>query len=280
MNEPSTVPHAAVIGWPVEHSLSPVIHGYWLRHYGIAGSYEKLLVSPEELSNVLSGLQDRGLVGANVTIPHKIAALQAVDRVTAVAERIGAVNTLYFDSGALVGDNSDAEGFAENLRANAANWLPASGPAVVLGAGGAARAVVVALLDAGVPELRLLNRTRARAEALAKDFGERLVVCDWQERDASLHGATLLINTTSLGMVGQPPLALQLDALPLAAVVNDIVYKPLETNLLAQARARGNRVVDGLGMLLYQARPGLQRWCGRLPAVTEALRAEILGAMA
>ena len=280
MNEPSTVPHAAVIGWPVEHSLSPVIHGYWLRHYGIAGSYEKLLVSPDELSAVLSGLQKRGLVGANVTIPHKIAALQAVDRVTAVAERIGAVNTLYFDSGALVGDNSDAEGFAENLRANAANWLPASGPAVVLGAGGAARAVVVALLDAGVPELRLLNRTRARAEALAKDFGERLVVCDWQERDASLHGATLLINTTSLGMVGQPPLALQLDALPLAAVVNDIVYKPLETNLLAQARARGNRVVDGLGMLLYQARPGLQRWFGRLPAVTEALRAEILGAMA
>lgn len=280
MNEPSAVPHAAVIGWPVEHSLSPVIHGYWLRHYGIAGSYEKLLVSPDELSSVLSRLQNRGLVGANVTIPHKIAALQAVDRVTAVAERIGAVNTLYFDSGALVGDNSDAEGFAENLRANAATWLPASGPAVVLGAGGAARAVVVALLDAGVPELRLLNRTRSRAEALAKDFGERLVVGDWQERDASLRGAALLVNTTSLGMVGQPPLALRLDALPLAAVVNDIVYKPLETNLLAQARARGNKAVDGLGMLLYQARPGFHRWFGRLPAVTEALRAEVLGAMA
>jgi shikimate dehydrogenase len=280
MNEPSAVPHAAVIGWPVEHSLSPVIHGYWLRHYGIAGSYEKLLVSPEELSTVLSGLQDRGLVGANVTIPHKIAALQAVDRVTAVAERIGAVNTLYFDSGALVGDNSDAEGFAENLRANATTWLPASGPAVVLGAGGAARAVVVALLDAGVPELRLLNRTRSRAEALAKDFGERLVVSDWQERDASLRGAALLINTTSLGMVGQPPLALRLDALPLAAVVNDIVYKPLETNLLAQARARGNKAVDGLGMLLYQARPGFHRWFGRLPEVTKALSAEVIGAMA
>ena len=131
MNEPTAVPHAAVIGWPVEHSLSPVIHGYWLRHYGIAGSYEKLLVSPDELSTVLSGLQNRGLVGANVTIPHKVAALQAVDRVTAVAERIGAVNTLYFDNRALVGDNSDAEGFAENLRANAATWLPASGPAVV-----------------------------------------------------------------------------------------------------------------------------------------------------
>lgn len=279
MNEPSTVPHAAVIGWPVEHSLSPVIHGYWLRHYGIAGSYEKLLVSPDELSSVLSRLKNRGLVGANVTIPHKVAALQAVDRATAVAKRIGAVNTLYFDKGALVGDNSDAEGFAENLRANAATWLPASGPAVVLGAGGAARAVVVALLDAGVQELRLLNRTRSRAEALAKDFGDRLVVSDWQERDASLRGAALLINTTSLGMVGQPPLALRLDALPLAAAVNDIVYKPLETNLLAQARARGNKAVDGLGMLLYQARPGFHRWFGRLPEVTEALRAEVLEAM-
>jgi shikimate dehydrogenase len=199
--------------------------------------------------------------------------------VTATAKRIGAVNTLYYDEDRLVGDNSDATGFIENLKRHAPAWDAARGPAVVLGAGGAARAVVVALLDAAVPAVLLLNRTRSRAEDLAAAFGPRVRAGAWEGRAKALDAAALLVNTTSLGMVGQPSLDLDLTALSDDAVVNDIVYKPLETDLLAAARARGNRVVDGLGMLLYQARPGFQRWFGRLPEVTAELRAEVLKAM-
>ena len=274
------IPRAVVIGWPVAHSLSPAIHGYWLHHYGLAGSYEKLAVTPEDLHVTLANLKRLRFVGANVTIPHKTAAMEAVDRVTDVARRIGAVNTLYYEGDTLVGDNSDGVGFIENLRRNAPSWTPTSGPAAVLGAGGAARAVIVALLDAGVPELRLFNRTAARAETLAEAFGPRVRPGLWERRAEELEGMALLVNTTALGMVGQPPLELDLRALPSSAVVNDIVYKPLETDLLAAARARGNQAVDGLGMLLYQACPGFERWFGRRPDVTNDLRGEVLKAMA
>jgi len=274
------IPRAAVIGWPIAHSLSPAIHGYWLSRYGLAGRYEKLAVKPGDLAATLANLKGLGYVGANITIPHKTAALEAVDRVTDPARRIGAVNTLYYEDERLVGDNSDAAGFIENLTRHATTWVPGAGPAAVLGAGGAARAVVVALLDAGVPGLLLLNRTRGRAEELAAVFGSKVTVGDWERRDAALEGMALLVNTTALGMAGQPPLDLDLRALPLSAVVNDIVYRPLETELLAAARVRGNPAVDGLGMLLYQARLGFERWFGRLPEVTEELRSEVLKAMA
>jgi len=280
MTQDTEAPRAAVIGWPVAHSLSPAIHGYWLRHYGLAGSYGKLAVPPDELPTTLANLRGLGYVGANVTIPHKTAALKAADSVTDVARRIGAVNTLYYEGERLVGDNSDAAGFIENLKRHAPSWVAESGTAAVLGAGGAARAVIVALLDAGAPDLLLLNRTHARAEDLAAAFGPKVRVGDWSRRASALRDVVLLVNTTALGMVGQPPLALELADLPATAVVNDIVYKPLETGLLKAARARGNPVVDGLGMLLYQARPGFAHWFGRLPEVTQDLRAEVLKAMA
>jgi shikimate dehydrogenase len=268
------------MGWPVAHSLSPVIHRVWLKDYGIDGDYILIPVPPDQFHEKVRNLRAEGFCGANVTAPHKEAALAAVDRVTSVARRIGAVNTLYFEDDTLVGTNSDAAGFYENLLANAPGWDAAAGPAAVLGAGGAARAVVVALLDAGAPEVRLLNRTRARAESLGREFGASVKVEDWARRESCLAGVNLLVNTTTLGMAGQPALALGLDALPAAALVNDIVYKPLETGLLAAARARGNPVVDGLGMLLHQATLGFRLWFGREPEVTPALRAAVLEAMA
>ncbi len=276
----SLPPKAGVMGWPVEHSLSPHIHRYWLGRYGIAGDYLLIPVPPEDFVETARGLARDGFVGANVTVPHKLAAFEAADEVSAVARRIGAVNTLYYRDGRLIGTNTDGTGFLENLRQGAPGWDPGAGPAVVLGAGGAARAVAVALLEAGVPELRLLNRTRARAEALADALGGPITVADWAARSETLAGAALLVNTTSLGMVGQGPLELALEALPRRALVNDIVYRPLETDLLARARARGNPVVDGLGMLLHQARPGFELWFGRAPEVTEELRQLVLEAAA
>ncbi len=267
---------SGLLGWPVAHSLSPRIHRYWLSHYGIDGQYLLIPVPPEAFHDKVRNLRHDGFCGANVTVPHKVAALAAVDRLSPEARRIGAVNTLHFEGETLVGSNSDGEGFYENLRANAPDWDPKAGFAVVLGAGGAARAVAVALIDAGVPELRLINRTRARAEALREDLEGDISVHGWQDRDAALECANLLVNTTSLGMSGQPPLHLRLDALPVEALVNDIVYKPLETGLLAAARARGNPVVDGLGMLLHQARPGFRLWFHRDPEVTAELRAAVL----
>ena len=278
MIRPSSLPKAGVIGWPVEHSLSPLIHRYWLRRYNIEGEYLLLPIAPEDIQKRLRHLRRDGFCGANVTVPHKRAALEAADRVSDTARRIGAVNTLYFEGDALVGTNSDAAGFMENLRRGALNWEPAAGPAVVLGAGGAARAVAVALLDAGVPRIRLLNRTRTRAEALAEDLDGAIEVLDWSQRDACLEGAGLLVNTSSLGMLDQPPLEIDLAALPREALVTDIVYRPLETGLLASARAHGNPLVDGLGMLLHQARPGFAHWFGREPEVTDELRALVLEA--
>ncbi len=267
---------AGVLGWPVGHSRSPRLHNYWLKNLGIDGVYVPLAVAPENLAQVVKALPHMGFKGANLTVPHKEAVFGLVDHVDPVAERIGAINTLVIDNaGRMTGRNTDGFGFIENLRQSAPHWRP-QGTAVVLGAGGAARAVLVALQDAGVQKIRLINRSRSRAEALAEAIGGTIEVADWQARDESLEDAGLLVNTTTLGMTGQPALDIALDALPPDAVVNDIVYVPLETPLLAQARRRGNSVVDGLGMLLWQAVPGFEAWFGQRPHVTPELRAHVL----
>jgi len=265
---------AGIMGWPIGHSRSPRLHGYWLREYGVDGVYLPLVASPEGIEAAFRGLPGLGFRGVNVTIPHKLSALAACDHVDDVAARIGAVNTIIIgEDGALSGTNTDAFGFLANLRQES-DWRGVEGPAVVLGAGGAARAVCVALLDAGVPEVRIANRTDSRAQALADEFG--LTAFPWADRAAALDGAALVVNATSLGMTGQPMLDLPLDALPIDALVHDIVYAPLETELLTQARARGNPIVDGLGMLLHQARPGFEAWFGVSPDVTPALRNFVL----
>ncbi len=268
---------AGVMGWPVAHSHSPRLHGYWLQHHGVDGVYLPLPVRPEAFAAVLAALVALGFRGVNVTLPHKQAALAACDEVEPAARRIGAVNTIVISGGRTRGSNSDGYGFLENLRQGAPGWRPEAAPAVVLGAGGAARAVVAALADAGAPEIRLLNRTRARAEALARDLGGAITLGDWADRDRVLEDAGLLVNTTTLGMTGAASLEIDLAGLPAGALVNDVVYTPLETPLLAAARARGNPAVDGLGMLLHQARPGFAAWFGVEPEVTTELRAFVLG---
>ncbi len=266
---------AGLMGWPVKHSRSPRLHGYWLALHGIDGAYVPLPVEPAKLETALRALPALGFVGANVTVPHKAPALSFVDRVNPVARRAGAVNTVVVAAdGTLEGRNTDAFGFLAALQQDAPSWQ-AERPAVVLGAGGSARAVVVALIDAGVTEIRIANRTRGKAEALT-DLGPAVRVIDWEKRATALDGAGLLVNTTILGMGSQPPLDLDLKALPKDAVVNDIVYSPLETALLALARSRGNPVVDGLGMLLHQARPAFHAFFGIDPAVTPALRSHVL----
>ncbi|MEK9672096.1 MAG: shikimate dehydrogenase [Rhodospirillaceae bacterium] len=268
---------AGVMGWPVRHSLSPALHGYWLKQYGIDGTYEHIEVLPDDFAARIRRLADDGYAGANVTVPHKEAALQAADTVDDVARRIGAVNTIVVAAGGrLAGSNTDAFGFIENLRAGAPGWDASAGPAVVLGAGGAARAVVAALADAGTPEIRLLNRTRDRAEVLVRDLCGPVAVMDWDRRADAVAEASLLVNTTTLGMTGKDPLDMNLTRLPVSALVNDIVYAPVETPLLAAARARGNPLVDGLGMLLHQARPGFAAWFGQEPEVTQGLRDHLL----
>jgi shikimate dehydrogenase len=271
---------AGVFGWPVAYSRSPRLHGYWLAQHGIDGAYLPFAVRPENLAAALKALPLLGLRGANLTLPHKEAALLLVDRATPEARRIGAVNTILVgEDGRLEGSNTDGYGFLAHLRASASQWRAEHGPAVLLGAGGAARAIAVALLDAGVPELRLVNRSLDRAVELAGALLDpRLRPVAWQDRGAALAGASLLVNSTILGMSGQPALDIDLDPLPRAAIVYDIVYVPLETPLLAAARARGNVCVDGLGMLLHQARPGFAAWFGITPEVTPELRDFVLTA--
>lgn len=267
---------AGVLGWPVEHSRSPRLHGYWLAEHGIDGAYVPLAVAPDDLPQAVRTLPRLGFRGANVTVPHKPAAVGACDRLDDHARRLGAVNTLVFDGHLIEGRNTDGVGFLNNLVQHAPAWAPAAGPAVVLGAGGAARAVAVALADAGVPEIRLANRTREKAETLAAELAGPIAVVDWGARAEALAGASLLVNTTSLGMTGHALLEIELSALPRPAVVHDIVYQPLETDLLARARARGHPVVDGLGMLLHQAVPGFEAWFGVRPHVSDALRTFVL----
>jgi shikimate dehydrogenase len=263
-------PFAAIVGWPVEHSRSPLLHGFWLRQHHVAGHYGRLPVEPnrpalEELVAFLRRTPNAR--GCNLTLPHKIDIMPLLDRIDPVARRIGAVNTVVKRAdGTLEGRNSDGFGFLATLAHNAPDWSAEAGPVAVLGAGGAARAIVASLVDAGVPELRLLNRTKGKAIDLGVAFtpadGRRIVVDGWDKRAAALKDASLLVNATSLGMKGQPPLEIDLAHLPPTAAVCDIVYIPLETRLLAAARARGNRCVDGLGMLLHQGRPGFEAWFG------------------
>lgn len=267
---------AGVMGWPIEHSLSPRVHGYWLEHHRVDGVYVPLAVAPRDLERALTALPALGFRGVNLTLPHKERALGLCHEADDLARRIGAVNTIVVRDGKLIGSNSDGFGFLENLKAGAPGWRPEAASAVVLGAGGAARAVVAALIDAGAPQVRIVNRTRPRAEALAASLGGAISVHGWKQRNALLAGAGLLVNTTSLGMAGQPPLDLDLGGLPRDAVVSDLVYAPLMTPLLEAARARGNPLVDGLGMLLHQARPGFEAWFGSRPEVTDALRAFVL----
>jgi len=268
---------AGVMGWPVGHSRSPRLHGYWLDRYGIDGAYVPLAVPPDRIEDAIRALPALGFRGCNVTVPHKEAAYRTVDHLDATAKRMGAVNTIVVqDDGSLEGRNTDGFGFIENLKSGAPGWKASDGPALVIGAGGAARAVVASLLDEGAPLVWLVNRTRARAEELAGDIGGAVEVADWVSRETLLEGAALVVNTTTQGMAGQPALDLDLTALPTSAVVTDIVYTPLMTPLLQAAEARGNRVVDGIGMLLHQARPGFAAWFGTQPEVTEELKRFVL----
>jgi shikimate dehydrogenase len=264
---------ACVIGWPIEHSRSPMIHGYWLKAYGIDGSYTKEAVRPEDVDGFLRSLPERGLSGCNVTLPHKAAAFAAAAHKDPSAIAIGAANTVWLENGALCVANTDAYGFMTHLAQSAPGWNAVDAPVSVLGAGGAARAIVYGLLDAGVSEVRVFNRTVSRAEELAQHFGPRVKALAWSERARQSRDAGLLINTSSLGMAKTEPLDMDLGGLRDTAVVADIVYVPLETDLLARARARGLRTVDGLGMLLHQAAPGFAKWFGVMPEVTPELRA-------
>jgi len=267
---------AGVTGWPVGHSRSPRLHGYWLRQHGIDGIYAPFPIRPDDLARAVRGLAAAGLAGLNVTLPHKEAAFALCDSTDDVAQALGAANTLIFaPDGQVHGRNTDVFGFVENLRG--ASELSTAAPAVVLGAGGAARAVILGLQQLGCASIRLANRTRARADEVAAALDGDITVVDWSDRHDALGGAGLVVNTTSLGMAGQPPLDLALDDLPGGALVTDIVYTPLETPLLAAGRARGNPVVDGLGMLLHQGRPGFEAWFGVDPVVDDALRQAVAG---
>jgi shikimate dehydrogenase len=272
------VPLAGVIGMPITHSRSPRLHAHWLERYGLRGHYVPLPVVPEHLAEVLRMMPRMGFVGANVTIPHKEAVLVLADTVTDRAALIGAANTLIFrPDGKIHADNTDGYGFIANLRQNIPDWQPDQGTAAVIGAGGAARAVVASLLGSGLRELRISNRTRLRAEQIRAEFGARVVVYDWAQVGNMLEGAATIVNATSLGMENKPALRIPFDALSPNAIVTDLVYTPLMTPFLAEAHARGCRVVDGLGMLLHQAAPGFERWFGQRPEVDDEARRVALG---
>ena len=271
-----TAPRAFVIGWPIKHSRSPIIHGHWLKTYGLAGSYEAVPVEPAALAGFLSSLAANGFVGGNVTVPHKEGAFAAADRADEIATRLGAANTLWLEDGKLCASNTDAYGFLANLDAGRPGWDEAKGPAVVLGAGGVAPGIVHALATRGLAPIRIANRTLSRVDDFKERFGPAIEAVSWENRSAALDGARLLVNTTSLGMAGEPDIDINLGRLPPDALVTDIVYVPLETGLLRAARQRSNPVVDGLGMLLHQAVPGFERWFGLRPEVTDELRAVVL----
>ena len=271
------IPLAGVIGSPIAHSKSPQLHKHWLKTYGLQGFYIPMDVSNADLRQVLTTLPQMGFVGVNVTIPHKETILEIADLVPDRATLIGAANTLIFrKDGKIHADNTDGYGFLENLKAGAPMWNPKAGPAAVLGAGGASRAVVASLLDAGVPEILLTNRTRVRTEKLAADFGHRVQVVDWVQAGNILEEAVLTVNTTSLGMIGKQELRVPLDGLRKGSIVTDLVYTPLQTQLIKVAEQRGCITVDGLGMLLHQAVPAFERWFGKRPVVDSATRAAAL----
>lgn len=267
---------AGVMGWPVAHSRSPVIHNHWIAEHGLRGAYVLLPVQPERIETALRALPVLGFAGCNLTIPHKVAALNVVDRVDRLAQRIGAINTIVVEpDGSLTGRNTDGFGYIQSLLDTYPDWRAETGPAVVVGAGGAARAVIVALMDSGATEIRLTNRSWAKAHDMAQEFGAPVHVIPWEERHDALAGAALLVNTTNQGMHGEAALDLYLDQLPAQALVSDIIYVPLETPLLAAARLRGHVTVNGLGMLLNQARPAFAAWFGVQPGITPALLAKV-----
>lgn len=271
---------AGVMGWPVAHSRSPLIHNHWIAEHGLQGAYVLLPVRPERLETALRGLPALGFVGCNLTIPHKVEAMRWLDTIDANARRIGAVNTIVVtEDGALLGRNTDAFGFIESLHQEHPLWRADAGPACVIGAGGAARAILCALLDDGAPSIRLCNRSSAKAHDMAQEFGPQVQVVPWEQRHNALHDVNLLVNTTNQGMHGQEALDLNLDELPVQALVADIIYVPLHTPLLAAAQARGNTTVHGLGMLLHQARPAFEAWFGIRPQVTSALMAKALASL-
>ncbi|WP_417767049.1 shikimate dehydrogenase [Stappia sp.] len=268
---------AAITGFPVAHSRSPLVHGHWLAEHGIDGSYEKVAVSPDAAAAFYRDFRESGLVGCNVTVPNKEAAAAACDELDEAARAMGAANTLWLDdTGRLIGANTDGSGFLGNLDQSLPGWDDGLSHAVVLGAGGAARAVIWALLSRGVKTVAIVNRTYQKAADLKARFGPDSIACHWEDLDDLMGTTGLLVNTTSLGMSGQPPLEIDLRNLSESAIVADLVYVPLETPLLARARARGNPAVDGLGMLLHQAVPGFERWFGVRPRVTDELRALVL----
>jgi len=260
------------MGWPVAHSRSPTLHNYWIQKYGLNGSYVLLPVQPENLQAAITGLPALGFAGCNITIPHKVTAMDLVNDVDANAKRMGAINTIVVQpDGSLKGFNNDGFGYIQSLLDAKPDWRADAGPITVLGAGGAARAVVLSLAERGAKEIRLLNRSEEKAQALATAFGSPVKVLPWAQRHAALADIALLVNTTNQGMHGNPELDLDLSQLPSTALVSDIIYVPLETPLLAAARARGNPTVNGLGMLLNQARPAFKAWFGVMPEITPEL---------
>ncbi|RMF36262.1 MAG: shikimate dehydrogenase [Alphaproteobacteria bacterium] len=268
---------AAVIGWPIGHSLSPLVHGHWLRRYGIHGYYIPIGLRPENFEAGIRALPRLGFAGVNVTLPYKETVLNMASTISDRAALIGAANTISFKpDGSIHADNTDGYGFIENLRQNEPDWNPKDGPALVLGAGGAAKAIVSALLKAGVPELRIANRTRQRAQNLVEIYGARVKVIDWNKASQAAQGARTVVNTTSLGMKGHGSLNFSFQWCGSDTLITDIVYNPLITPFLAEARDRGLRTVDGLGMLLHQAAPGFHHWFGVRPAVDQALREAVL----
>jgi len=276
MAEQGTFGIAGLLGWPVAHSRSPVIHNHWLAQYGMPGRYVLFPVPPEKLEAAVRGLSVLGLRGCNVTTPHKQAIFPLLDRVDDLARLIGAVNTVVVEKdGTLTGFNNDGNGFVQSLRDADPAWRPDSGPILVLGAGGASRAVVASLAAQGAREIRVANRTIDKAQAIAAAVGSTVRVVPWEQREEALDGIAMLANATSLGMSGKPPLDIALDRLPARAVVGDLIYIPPETPLLAAARRRGNITVNGLGLLLNQARPAFNAWFGVMPEITPALRAAI-----
>lgn len=284
MNNTLDNPRAFVIGWPISHSKSPIIHTHWLKQYGLDGSYEKIAVEPDKLGEFLAKLKTGEFAGGNVTIPHKEALFDHVDVIHSTAKALMAANTLWMEDGKLHADNTDGFGFLANLDQNCPDWdKKEQKSALILGAGGACKPIVNGLLKRGFKNISLVNRTRKRAEDIAKifdDIGYKGVVevADWEKRERLCENIDLLVNTTALGMTGQPSLEINLDCLPQTALVTDIVYAPLKTGLLIAAEKRGNRIVDGLGMLLHQAVPGFEKWFGVRPTVTNELRNLVLGA--